>query len=733
MPVRAKSAKPKANRGQPAESSAGPRLPADNPPEPRAGAFRLIPSRLLSTLAAWCGRRIVQLRTAVAGRPDNGRQAEIERLRGQLEAAEDRAWELRESEERYRSLSEAFGDIVIHRDGKDRLLFANRAFELMFSARPDGQTRFRPNVIETDDSQLESPQAARKIRIETNSGQRWFLWLDTPVRDERTGATAIRSVARDITSHKLAEQALETARLRAEQANLAKSRFLATVSHEMRTPLNGILGMSALLADSQLTAEQHSYNHAISTSGRSLLLLIEDMLDLTMIEAGRYEARPEEFSPAKLVEDLCELLAPRAHAKGIDLAACVSQTVPLRILGDAGRLRQVIVNLVGNAIKFTDRGGVLLLVRASDNPSARDPGDPTELEFLIADTGPGVAAEDRARIFEEFVQAEQAPTRRHGGVGLGLSISAALARQLGGLIDVASSPGSGSQFRFRLPVTVRQPAAAAAQLAGRRILLVGHSRVHAAAIASMAGEAGAKVEIADTLKAARTALDGNNARSFDTVMLAEGMKRNFARWLGHDARHSTFRVVLVKPENRHSLAALLGSGFDAYLVFPVRASSLLSVLANRRSDPSAQAAQPDRHQPIVARDGNFPPVRILLGEDNAINALLVQKALERAGQQVTVAGNGREAVKAFRTALKSGKPYELVLMDLHMPLLDGTAAIAAIRRQEKRARVAPSRIYALSADAQSSAAGSARKAGANGFLTKPVAPDQLIGLLRIAG
>jgi len=664
-------------------------------------------------------------------------QAEIERLRQSLEAAEDRAWELRESEERYRSLSEAFSDIVIHRDADGRLLFANRPFEEMFAIRAGGETRFQPNLIETDGGRHENPQSAQRICLATKHGPRWFLWLDMPVRDERTGATAIRSVARDITSHKLAEQALETARQRAEQANLAKSRFLATVSHEMRTPLNGILGMSALLADSQLTPEQHSYNHAISTSGRALLSLIEDMLDLTTIEAGRYEPRPEEISPGKLVEDLCELLAPRAHAKGIDLAACVSQTVPSRIHCDAGRLRQIVVNLVGNAIKFTETGGVLLHLRARKlQPETRKDDCNTELEFVIADTGPGIAEEDRARIFEEFVQAEQDLTRKHGGVGLGLSISAAIARQLGGQIAVASEPGVGSRFRFSLPVAADGPAVAGARLTGRRILLVTRSRAHAAAIALMAGEAGASVTHADMLKTASARLDETgSAKIFDTVLLADGMTRNAASWLHRGRKNAAkrvFDVVLVKPEHRHGLNGLLSTGFDAYLIFPVRSASLLSVLATRRPDQSLQLAQPDHRRPIVAGNEQFRPLRILLGEDNEINALLVKKTLERAGQQVSVAGNGRETVKAFRAALKTGKPYELILMDLHMPLLDGGEAIAAIRRLEKRARTAPSCIYALSADAQSNAAGSARGAGADGFLTKPVTPEQLIGLLRDA-
>ncbi len=387
------------------------------------------------------------------------------RLVREIEALEDKTWELRESEERYRSLAEAFGDLVLHRDGRGRVIFANAALMEVFGLDSGALTGnvFSPKILaETGISpDLRTPAgfAARELQLATPGGPRWFHWIDLPIRDDVTGETALRSVARDITEHKHAEHVLEQARAKAEQANRAKSRFLATVSHEMRTPLNGILGMSGLLRDTELTPEQGAYNEAIHGSGTALLALIEDMLDLTLIEAGRFEPKNEVFSPHQMVEEVCELLAARAHAKHIELASEIAPGVPEKVLSDPGRLRQVLVNLVGNAIKFTEKGGVCVqLSAAPEDPE----GDPVEarvrLRFSIIDTGPGLEGEALSRIFDEFVQADSASTRKHGGAGLGLTISQSIMRRLGSEITVTSQPGAGSRFSFEICMPLVEPA-----------------------------------------------------------------------------------------------------------------------------------------------------------------------------------------------------------------------------------------------------------------------------------
>jgi PAS domain S-box-containing protein len=655
-------------------------------------------------------------------------------LLSRIEAADDKTWELRESEERYRSQSDAFGDLVVHTDLGGRVLFANARFlEVCGLTAAEAVGSSLPAWIAAPEgdpgraSLATSP--ARETRLPTPRGNRWFRWVDMPMRDPKSGIAATRRIARDITADKLVEQELENARQRAEQANMAKSRFLATVSHEMRTPLNGILGMAALLGDTALKPDQAAYNEAIRSSGAALLTLIEDMLDLTTIEAGRFEQKPEDFSPTRLTEEVIELLAPRAHAKGIALAASFAPETPRLVHADAGRIRQVLVNLVGNAIKFTTKGGVTIRLEA-------DAAD--RLAFSVADTGPGLNAADRTRVFEEFFQADSAPTRRHGGVGLGLSISQGIARQLGGSIAVESRPGAGATFRFVLPARpVEGPGFDRAALAGRLIVVACASPVEGNALAATLASAGARVLPAANLsQAARhlAAIDADAAQA-DTLVLDVALSRHPGRSLARLRKRRAgqlFCVALLRPADRPRLPAILSSGFDAYVVTPARQSTLLRVLAERRRQAAPKLA-PDARRPALDLAGVPAGRRILIAEDNDINALLARKLCERAGQIVAVAGDGRAAVRRYREALAEGKPFDMVLMDLHMPLMDGPEAIRAIRREEGRQLAARRRrvpIVTLSADGRAEILEDSLVAGADSALLKPVDPGRLLDLLR---
>ena len=265
------------------------------------------------------------------------------------------------------------------------------------------------------------------------------------MRDKTSDQVSHRAIARDITARKRAETALINARERAEYASQAKSRFLATVSHEIRTPMNGIMGMAKLLADTKLSPEQRTYVGAVSTSASALLALIEDLLDFSKIEAGRFDAEPQPMSPREIADNVVELLAAKAFAKGIGLGCHVAPDVPQPITADPGRVRQVLLNLIGNAIKFTDTGGVLLVVTKAGT------GKTGSIRFSVADTGPGLRPEDTERIFEEFEQADGTSTRPHGGAGLGLAISKRLVGSMGGTISVSSELGKGSDFAFEIP------------------------------------------------------------------------------------------------------------------------------------------------------------------------------------------------------------------------------------------------------------------------------------------
>ncbi|MCB1461998.1 MAG: response regulator [Nitratireductor sp.] len=678
---------------------------------------------------------------------------DLARMRMRAEIVEDEAWELRESEERYRTLAEAFGDLVVHRDANGHVLFANDALAAAFGKDRSeliGET-FAPQILASIKPRkaathggISGGSRAREVCLETPQGQRWFQWIDIPIRDETTGLAATRSVARDITNHKLAEQALEAARLKAESENTAKSRFLAIVSHEMRTPLNGILGMSQLLTDSNLTPEQYAYNDAIHSSGVSLLALIEDMLDLTRIEAGRFELNPEDCNPGRLVEEVCELLAERAHEKNIELASFVAPEVPETIHADAGRIRQVLVNLLGNAIKFTEKGGV----RVSLNIPRTSPGASTgkkagagtahartRLEIAISDTGPGIAKKDISRIFGEFEQADSATTRKHGGAGLGLSISRGIVQMMGDDIAVTSSPGSGSVFSFALSVPAVEPKSSSAgipaDLRGRRVLVVAPGAIEGPAIVETIRASGGEAEHVARLGEAADRLR-NTGRPFNLIVMDGAISRDPVRSLARlkkSANGRVFAVILVRPGTRADLPNHLDGGFDAYLVRPVRRTTLMRVLSEGVN--VAHIDRPDaRRQPLLRPGETLMRHRVLLAEDNEINALLARTVLERAGQAVTLAGNGREAVNAFRRAARAGRGFDLVLMDMHMPVIDGVDAIRAIRGFEERTGAPATHILALSADEQMGTREEISQAGADGFLAKPVAPARIVDILR---
>ncbi len=671
----------------------------------------------LSLRARRAGRRAALLLAASAARS-----------RAEIETMADRIWEMQESEERFRELIDTLGDLVVHRDRGGRIVYANKVFCDLVGMDPRDLPEHTLAELGIDIGIV--PDAAFREReclssadvaIRTADGPRWFSWIELSVRDKDSGAVSHRAIARDITARKRAEASLIAARERAEHASRAKSRFLATVSHEIRTPMNGIMGMARLLADTRLTPEQRTYVAAVTAAASALLALIEDLLDYSKIEAGRFTPEPQPMSPRELADNVVELLAARAYAKDIGLGCHVAPDVPQTMTADPGRLRQVLLNLVGNAIKFTETGGVLVTV----SRLAADKGD--RVRFTIADTGPGLHAEDMERIFEEFEQADGTSTRPHGGAGLGLAISRRLVKAMGGALSVSSAPGEGSEFVFEVPV--RQPveplSAREPLLAGLKVVIVTRNATEADAIARTVRSHGGGAEIAATSDRAAALAPGCDVLLIDAAM-EEGDGRLLAR-----LRQAGFcgceAITLIAPTDRGVLGEFRAGGYASFLARPVRGDTLLRVLAARGATarPAPKGAEDDDTGRTFAAAAGLS---VLIAEDNDINAMLARAALARAGHQVEVVGNGRAAVEAVTAA--GGPRYDVVLMDLHMPVMDGLDAIAAIRRHEHETGAAPVPIMVLSADGQEATRHTVLAHGASGFVTKPLDPDALVLAVR---
>ncbi len=504
-------------------------------------------------------------------------------------------------------------------------------------------------------------------------------------------------------------RAAAAARDKAEAASLAKSRFLATVSHEIRTPLNGILGLAQLLGMTRLEAEQASYVESIGDCARSLAQLIDDILDFSKIEAGKLELRAEPFELAPLVESVVELLAPRAQGKALEIASFVAGESPRRVVGDAARLRQVLINLAGNAVNFTEKGGVGVRV---------GPSDAGVLRFEVADTGPGVPVAAREAIFEEFEQGDASATRRHGGTGLGLAISRQLVEQMGGKLEIAETSARGTTFAFTLPSpfeTKERARDKSRPLAGQLALIVARTHFEAPFLASYLREAGAAAEIAEGEAEGLARLWSGRSPGYDAVIVDCGLGENATEALARAARAARAgRVFLLfSPLERRAFGEAALHQFDGWLVKPVRAASLIERLAPalRGAAPAASAAP----EPVLAG------LQVLLAEDNDINALIVTRHLGALGALVTRAENGAQVVEIARAAIiGAATPFGVILMDLFMPRLDGLEATKRIRFEEARAGAKRTPILALTASALEEDARAAKAAGVDALLTKPV-------------
>jgi len=647
-------------------------------------------------------------------------KAELRDFEASLEQAADRNWEIREAQERAKSFFEAQGDVIVRRDSSGAITYANDAFcALCGRSRPQllattfalaveeqGETRALPDGTRLYDQKLATPQ-----------GPRWIAWHEVTVPTD--GTSEMQSVGRDITDRVNAERALAEAREKAEAANRAKSRFLATVSHEIRTPLNGILGMADLLGDTALTPEQATYLKAMKTSGETLLSLIEEILDFSKIEAGRLDLAARPFVLAGFVEEAVELLGPRAQAKGLEICCFVDERLPGKVVGDAARLRQVLFNLAGNAIKFTEKGGVSILVEPGTAPDA--------IAISVRDTGIGIAADDLSRIFLEFEQGDGGSTRKFGGTGLGLAISKRIVESMGGSIAVDSEPGEGATFRVTIPLPSagedEEPALAVPDLAGQDILIVAPAAIEASLIARRLQRWGARTTIVPDENVAAALLP---EQAWSTVLVDHALGTPASEALVRLAARIPRRLVLVTPAMREELSALKEAGFTGYLIKPVRAASLAARFSpDDAFDSGAAAAAAEAAGQARAADG----LSILVAEDNEINALLARALLVKLGHRPVMAQSGAAAIESWLAARAAGTPYDRVLMDLNMPDMDGLEATRRIRTIEAEDGSLRTPILALTANASDEDREACLAAGMDGFLVKPLDRERLAAAL----
>jgi PAS domain S-box-containing protein len=647
------------------------------------------------------------------------------------------------SERRMRTIMNQIPVTVSYIDAQGRYRYINHAQETWLGKSEAEVLGKHVREIVGDEiwANIEPPLAAalagqsvplERQRTARNGNPVWHSGRHVPDVNDEGEVVGVYTVFFDTTQRALAEQALReseqalrTAKAAAERASKAKSEFLANMSHEIRTPMNGVLGLTELLLDTPLNAQQRPFLETVRSSGETLLSIINDILDFSKIEAGKLEVETLDFDLYQAVEDVVQLMAPRAHAKKIELACRIDDRLPSAVRGDPYRLRQVLTNLVANAIKFTQRGEVVVGVSIDEQE---------RLRVSVRDTGIGIAEDARKRLFTAFAQADGSTTRRFGGTGLGLAISRHLVNLMGGEIGVDSTEGEGSRFWFALPLTHAQSLPAVpypGELAGRRVLVVDDNATNAEILSYHAQAVGMRCESASDGVAGleRLRQAEREGRPFELAIVDMKMPRMDGLELATAARAdpalAALRIVLVTSlHSQDELTRAREAGISAYLSKPVRRHELYRALAQAASGvaaPDTAASDPGAALSLKCR--------VLMAEDNGVNQFVARNMLKSLGCEFDIVPNGAEALAAAQSG-----GYDLLLMDCQMPLMDGYEATRRIRQweaQEARASGTVSRlpIVALTANALVGDADLCREAGMDDYLAKPYTRKQLGALM----
>jgi PAS domain S-box-containing protein len=675
----------------------------------------------------------VQERTAELAQTNKVLEAEI-RDRARAQEA------LRESEKRYREIFESASDLIQCVDTQGGILYVNRAWhETLGYTEEDLKALSLFDVIHPENKEqcfevFKGAMSGEKVdRIEvvfrTKTGEKVILEGTASYGWENKKKPVSRSIFHDITKRKQVEAEMLNAMEAAQAASRAKSEFLANMSHEIRTPLNGVLGMIELVLDTDLLPEQREDLGMAKTSADALLTIINDILDFSKIEAGKLELDLIDFDLRQSLEQTMKMFAARADQQGLELACDIRPGVPESLKGDPTRVRQVITNLVGNALKFTDKGEVIVRVE-SEAPH----GDRACVHFSVMDTGIGIPADKQRLIFESFTQADGSTARRYGGTGLGLSISSRLVEIMGGRIWVESELGKGSTFHFTVDFSLsaggreRPAPAEPIVLEGLPVLVVDDNLTNRRILGEILSRAGARPIMVEGAAAAMIALEraAHAATPIRLILLDSQMPDvdgfELAAQIKRDPGLAAAPVIMLTSGGQRGDAARCRVlGIAAYLTKPVGQAELLGAIRNvlGSNQESAKAAPPGA-PPLRSRERHIVSRHILLAEDNAINQKLATRMLEKQGHTVVAAMDGHQALAAI-----DNESFDLVFMDVQMPGMDGFEVTQALREKEKTTG-SHLRIVAMTAHAMQGDRERCLAAGMDGYIAKPIHAKDLM-------